>query len=90
MLGERGHDVVVLEAADVPGGQVRLAAAASRRRDLIGIIDWRMSEAKHSGVEFRFGAFADAATVLAEEPDVVVVATGGVPNTSFLARTRAW
>ena len=43
VLGERGHQVVVLEAADVPGGQVRLAAAAARRRDLIGIVDWRVS-----------------------------------------------
>ena len=84
VLGERGHAVVVLEAADVPGGQVRLAAAAVRRRDLIGIVEWRVSEAKHSGVEFHYGAFADASTVLAEEPDVVVVATGGLPNTSFL------
>ena len=84
VLGERGHEVVVLEAADVPGGQVRLAAAAARRRDLIGIVDWRVSEAKHSGVEFRYGAYADAVMVLAEQPDVVVVATGGLPNTSFL------
>ena len=42
VLGERGHHVVVVEAADLPGGQVRLAAAASRRRDLIGIVDWRV------------------------------------------------
>jgi 2,4-dienoyl-CoA reductase-like NADH-dependent reductase (Old Yellow Enzyme family) len=84
VLGERGHEVVVLEAADIPGGQVRLAASGARRRDLIGIVDWRVSEAKHYGVEFRFGAFADTATVLAEQPDVVVVATGGLPNTSFL------
>ncbi len=68
----------------MPGGQVRLAAAAARRRDLIGIVEWRVSEAKHSGVEFRYGVLADAATVLAERPDVVVVATGGLPNTSFL------
>ncbi len=84
VLGERGHVVVVLEAADVPGGQVRLAAAAPRRRDLIGIVEWRVSEAKHSGVDFRYGAFADAPMVLAEGPDVVVIATGGLPNTSFL------
>jgi N-methyl-L-proline demethylase len=84
VLGERGHQVVVLEAADHPGGQVRLASAAARRRDLIGIVDWRVSEAKHFGVDFRYGAFADADTVLAEQPDVVVVATGGLPNTSFL------
>ena len=85
VLGERGHRVVVLEAAHQPGGQVRLAAASLRRRDLIGIVEWRISEAKLSGVDFRYGVYADAATVLAEEPDVVVVATGGLPNTSFLA-----
>ncbi len=84
VLGERGHQVVLMEAADRPGGQVLLAAVGARRRDLVGIIDWRVSEAKHSGVELRFGVYAEAATVLAEEPDVVVVATGGVPDTGFL------
>jgi 2,4-dienoyl-CoA reductase-like NADH-dependent reductase (Old Yellow Enzyme family) len=84
VLGERGHQVVLMEASQLPGGQVRLAAAAARRRDLMGIVDWRVSEAKHSGVEFRFGVFAETETVLAEEPDVVVVATGGLPNTTFL------
>ena len=85
VLGERGHQVVVLEAADRPGGQVLLASTSARRRDLIGIIDWRVSEAKHSGVEFRFGAWADTDSVLAEEPDLVVVATGGMPNRSVVA-----
>ncbi|CAA9354595.1 MAG: Probable N-methylproline demethylase (EC [uncultured Nocardioidaceae bacterium] len=84
VLGERGHDVVVMEAADAPGGQVLLAASAPRRRDLIGIVDWRVAEAKHGRVEFRYGAYADADMVLAESPDVVVVATGGLPNRSFL------
>ena len=85
VLGERGHHVVVMEAADVPGGQVRLAAAASRRRDLIGIIDWRLAEAKRSAVDFRYGLLADADVVRAECPDVVVIATGGLPNRSFLS-----
>lgn len=84
VLGERGHRVVVLEAADAAGGQLRLAASAPRRRDLIGIVDWRLAEAKHAGVEFRFGAFAEAATVLAEQPDLVLIATGGLPNRTFL------
>ncbi len=85
VLGERGHQVVVMEAADRPGGQVLLASSSLRRRDLIGIVDWRVSEAKHSGVEFRFGAWAEAETVLAEDPDLVVVATGGMPNRSVVA-----
>ena len=84
VLGERGHNVVVLEAADSPGGQVLLASSSPRRRDLIGIIDWRVSEAKHAGVEFRYGVYADAETVLAEDPDLVIVATGGMPNRTFL------
>lgn len=89
VLGERGHRVVVLEAADTPGGQVRLAATAERRRDLLGIVEWRVSEAKHFGVELRYGVYADADTVLAEDPDVVVIATGGLPNRSFLGVGQA-
>ena len=85
VLGERGHRVVVLEAASSPGGQVLLAAAAPRRRDLVGIVDWRVAEAKHAGVDFRYGVYAEAHHVLAEDPDLVVVATGGLPDRSFLA-----
>jgi N-methyl-L-proline demethylase len=85
VLGERGHAVTLLEAADRPGGQVLLASSSARRRDLIGIVDWRMAEAKHSGVDLRFGVYAEPETVLDLEPDVVVVATGGVPNRSFLS-----
>ncbi|WP_141014640.1 oxidoreductase [Nocardioides sambongensis] len=88
VLGERGHRVVLLEAADRPGGQVLLAASSMRRRDLVGIVDWRVQEAKHSGVEFRFGTYADAAGVQALDPDVVIVATGGVPDTSCLPTGR--
>ncbi|UYM04382.1 oxidoreductase [Solicola gregarius] len=84
VLGERGHHVVLLEAADVPGGQVLLASSSPRRRDLIGIIDWRVAEAKHAGVEFRYGVYADAEQVRAESPDLVIVATGGLPNRTFL------
>ena len=50
---ERGHDVVVLEAADRPGGQVRLAARTPNRKDLIGIIDWRVARLEKLGVGIR-------------------------------------
>jgi 2,4-dienoyl-CoA reductase-like NADH-dependent reductase (Old Yellow Enzyme family) len=84
VLAERGHHVVLLEASDVPGGQVRLAASLPRRRDMMGVIDWRVAECKHLGVDIRYNSYAEAADVLAEEPDVVVVATGGLPNSEFL------
>ncbi|GAA2617570.1 FAD-dependent oxidoreductase [Streptomyces axinellae] len=83
VLGERGHDVVLFEAAEVPGGQIRIAAANPRRRDLLGIVDWRVDECKVLGVDLRLNALAEADDVLAEDPDVVLVATGGLPNTSL-------
>ena len=84
VAGERGHEVVVLEAAAKPGGQILLAAALKRRREILGIVDWRVRECERLGVDFRFNVYGRAEDVLALEPDVVVVATGGVPNVEFL------
>jgi 2,4-dienoyl-CoA reductase-like NADH-dependent reductase (Old Yellow Enzyme family)/thioredoxin reductase len=80
VAAERGHNVVVFEAAADPGGQVRLTAKTPRRREMIGIIDWRMSQCAAHGVEFRFNTWAEAGDVTAENPDVVIVATGGLPG----------
>lgn len=84
VAGERGHDVVVFEAADKPGGQIRLQSQSHRRREMISIIDWRMSQCEKQGVRFSFNTWAEADTIQAESPDVVVVATGGLPHTEIL------
>ena len=84
VASERGHQVTVLEAAPHPGGQVRLAALSPRRRDMIGIIDWRVQRCEEQGVQFHFNRLADAQAVLALEPDVVIIATGGLPHTEVL------
>jgi len=86
VAGERGHDVVVFEAAAAPGGQIRLTAQSPRRREMISIIDWRMAQCEKHGVKFRFNTWAEAATVEAENPDVVIIATGGLPHTDVLTR----
>jgi NADPH-dependent 2,4-dienoyl-CoA reductase/sulfur reductase-like enzyme len=78
VAGERGHDVHVLEAMNDPGGQIRLTAQSERRKEMMGIIDWRMSQCERLGVRFSFNTWADADTVRAENPDVVIVATGGM------------
>ncbi|OCJ02038.1 N-methylproline demethylase [Agrobacterium sp. 13-626] len=83
---ERGHEVVVLEAANNAGGQIRLTAQSERRREMIGIIDWRMSQCEKHGVVFRFNTWADAETIAAENADVVIVATGGLPHTEVLSK----
>jgi N-methyl-L-proline demethylase len=90
VAGERGHEVVVFEAAAEPGGQVRIAAGLKRRREIMGIVDWRLAECARLGVEIRCNAYAESSDVTAEDPAVVVVATGGVPNMSFLDDGRAF
>jgi 2,4-dienoyl-CoA reductase-like NADH-dependent reductase (Old Yellow Enzyme family)/thioredoxin reductase len=81
---ERGHEVVLFEAANEPGGQVRLAARMARRKELIGIAEWRAERCQALGVTLLFNTYAEADDVLALEPEVVILATGGLPNTSFL------
>lgn len=80
VLGEHGHEVVVFEAADRAGGQVLLASALARRRDLRGIIDWRVEELRRHKVDLRLNTFAEREDVLAEEPELVIVASGGLPR----------
>ncbi len=84
VCGERRHSVVVFEAATKPGGQVLLAAEAGWRKDIAGIIDWRVAELERLEVDLRLNAYAEAADVVAEKPDLVIVATGGIPNLSWL------
>lgn len=80
VAAERGHDVTVFEAQPDPGGQVRLTAQSPRRREMISIIDWRMAQCAARDVTFRFNTWAEAEDVTALDPDVVIVATGGLPN----------
>lgn len=84
VLAERGHVVVVFEAASEPGGQFRLAARASWRGDTRGIIDWRIAELDILGVDVRTNTLAGLDEVVAEAPEVVVIATGGLPDLDWL------
>jgi 2,4-dienoyl-CoA reductase-like NADH-dependent reductase (Old Yellow Enzyme family)/pyruvate/2-oxoglutarate dehydrogenase complex dihydrolipoamide dehydrogenase (E3) component len=80
VAAERGHDVTVFEAQPDPGGQLRLAAQSPRRREMISIIDWRMSQCAARDVAFHFNTWAEVSDITALNPDVVIVATGGMPN----------
>ncbi len=81
VAGERGHSVVVFEASDRAGGQVNLLVANARRREMIGIVDWRLAELARLGVDVRYNLYAGVGDVLREVPDMVVIATGGLPQT---------
>ena len=81
---ERGHEVVLFEATEQAGGQIRLASRSPRRRELIGIVDWRVERLAEAGVALRFATWAEADDVLGLDPDVVFIATGGIPNMDIL------
>jgi len=80
IAGERGHEVIVFEAAPDPGGQIRLCAKSERRRDMLGIVDWRMQQCAKKNVKFNFNVVAESQDVLDEKPHTIIIATGGMPN----------
>ena len=84
VCAERGHDVRLVEASDALGGQVLLATRASWRRDLVGIVDWRSRELERLGVEVCFNQYVEADAATEQDADVVIVATGGVPDLDWI------
>jgi N-methyl-L-proline demethylase len=84
VAAERGHEVVVFEAASEAGGQVRLTARSKARREMLGVIEWRVAQCLERGVQFNYEVYAEATEVLDLDPDVVIVATGGLPHTEVL------
>jgi len=83
VCAQRGHQVTLFEAAPRLGGQVLLAAKAPRRREIIGIVEWLASEVESAGVDIQLNHFAEAGEVLEAAPEVVIIATGGLPNTAL-------
>jgi 2,4-dienoyl-CoA reductase-like NADH-dependent reductase (Old Yellow Enzyme family) len=79
VAAESGHDVIVFEQADVPGGQVRIAAAGPTREEQLDFIFYLERELDRLGVEIRYGTAATAEAIRFETPDLVVVATGATP-----------
>ena len=84
VCSEQGHSVTVFEASDKPGGQINLITRSKRRKDMAGIIDWRINICEANKVKFNFNSFASKEEILSENPDIVIIATGGIPNTDIL------
>lgn len=74
---ERNHHTILFEASDRLGGQLNIASRGQTRRQIAAVTDWLVHEVDLLGVDVRLNRFAEAQDVIAEKPDVVVVATGG-------------
>lgn len=84
----RGHKLTLFEATGKLGGQLQLAALAGWRKDLLGIVDWYARELEELGVDIRWNTMAGLEDLEAEKPDVVIIATGGVPDTAIAPGTE--
>ena len=84
-----GDSVVVYERDDVAGGQVRWAASVTNRAELGDIVRNQLHELHRLDVKVAFGHDVDAAFVLRERPDAVVIATGCVSARPYWAPTDA-
>ncbi len=51
---------------------------------MVGIVDWRLAELDRLGVTIHYDTYAGADDVLAFEPDLVVIATGGIAQSPEL------
>ncbi|WP_447577177.1 oxidoreductase [Achromobacter kerstersii] len=80
VCAERGHDVVLFERNAAIGGQILLAAKAPQREQMDGIVRWFDLELKRLRVDCRMGTLATREIVMAEQPDIVVLATGGLSH----------
>jgi len=87
-LAERGHSVVLREAAEEVGGQVRLITRTPGRERLGLLVSDLVDHLGRLGVPIETGAEVSAATVADLDPDGVVIATGARPARSGFTIAR--
>lgn len=87
VLAERGHNVTLFEKASELGGQISLAAKAPQRDQMAGITRWFALELARLNITLKLNTTADAETINALQPDLVILATGGTP---FIEQNPAW
>ncbi|SHN48138.1 mycofactocin system FadH/OYE family oxidoreductase 2 [Cryptosporangium aurantiacum] len=86
---ERGHAVTLYERSAELGGQVPLAARAPNRAEFAELTRSLALAVDRAGVDVRTGVDVDAAALLADAPDAVVLATGARPaRPSWAASSR--
>lgn len=80
-----GHEVILFEATEQLGGQVRLAASVPNRAEFGDLARNLAGDARRLGVDVRLGAPATVELIESLAPDAVVVATGSVPQRPWWA-----
>ena len=74
-----GHTVRLVDAGPFPGGQFRQASVPPHKQLLARAVVYYSNMCKKYGVETIYNTVADRAMVDEWKPDVLILATGGVP-----------
>ncbi|OYW50975.1 MAG: hypothetical protein B7Z31_14105 [Rhodobacterales bacterium 12-65-15] len=76
----------IVEAAPVVGGQFRLAGMQPRRGQILDLMDWYERQFIKLGVTLRLNTFLEAEEIAAHPADVVLIATGSLPDETGFQR----
>jgi 2,4-dienoyl-CoA reductase (NADPH2) len=82
---KRGHKVVLFEKSNLPGGQIPLAASLPYRAELGDSIRNLTTALEDSDVTVKLNTEANKETIMAEKPDVVIIACGSRPTPIWMA-----
>jgi len=79
IAGQRGHRVTLYDKQDKLGGQVNISSLGAGREEMSSVIRNEENLLKQLPVEIVLNKEVDADFVIAQNPDVVIIATGSVP-----------
>lgn len=79
-LARRGIQVQLYDQADQPGGQLLLASKQPGRAELAMVIQNLLADLQLQNVPLHLGRKMDKASVLALNPDAIIIATGSRPH----------
>lgn len=79
VAAKRGHQVTCYEKESIMGGSFRIAGIPPTKHILLSALKYYITMGKKYGVEYKTNVEVNPELVAAEKPDVVILATGGVP-----------
>jgi len=80
VAARRGHDVHLFEKQSILGGQLVLGSVAGYKKELLSLIKFQERQIKRFGVKCYLNQKVTVDMVKAEDPDVVILATGSYPS----------
>jgi len=79
IAAKKGHKVTIFEKSDDLGGQFKAAAYPPCKGELATFTAWLRNELKKLNVKIQMKTTVDEEIIKSENPDAIIVATGGTP-----------